>query len=198
VSEMLRLFVALTIPETVKSAIDGLRAELGQGLSSLRWVRPEGIHLTLRFLGDVPDTELDTVRLALASCAGAVAPFRLETAGVGVFPHARSPRVFWVGFRTLPAPLYHLQGLVERAVNGIGFDPERRPFRPHLTVGRFRRQLRRSDRDLLEGALRRHGDRGFGEVPVTRLSLYRSRLLPAGARYDELDGWPLAGPGNET
>jgi len=197
VSEMFRLFVALAVPETVKSALGDLRAELGQGLPSLRWVRPEGIHLTLRFLGDVPEGELEAVRLALAPCADGVAPFTLQTVGVGVFPHLRAPRVFWIGFRTIPDPLYHLQDRVEQAMNGIGFTPERRPFRPHLTVGRFRRQLRRTDRELLGGALQRNGDRVFGELNGTRFSLYRSTLLPAGARYDELDGWPLAA-GDET
>jgi 2'-5' RNA ligase len=196
---MLRLFVALSVPDQVKSAIGDLRAELGQGLPSLRWVRPEGIHLTLRFLGDVPEEELDTLRRALTPCAAGLAPFTLETVGVGVFPHLRAPRVFWVGFRTIPDALFRLQERVERAINDIGFTPERRAFRPHLTVGRFRRQLRRADRDLLEGALRQNEDRGFGEVEAARLSLYRSTLLPAGARYDELGSWPL-GPaaGKET
>lgn len=78
---------------------------------------------------------------------------------------------------------------------GLGFQRERRDFRPHLTIGRFRRSLRRTEGDLLAAVLERDGRRPFGVIPVTRLSLFRSTLLPSGAMYEEVGGWPLTGPG---
>lgn len=196
-NETLRLFVALAIPPEVKAGLARLRGELERGLSSLRWVRPEGIHLTLSFLGDVPEEQLDAIRRALAGCPGSAGPFRLATAGAGVFPHQRSPRVLWVGFQQPPDPLYHLQERVAEAMEGQGFPRERRDFRPHLTVGRFRRSLRRDERELLASCLAAHEERSFGGFPVSRLSLFSSTLLPSGARYDEVDGWPLVPAGND-
>jgi 2'-5' RNA ligase len=178
--------------------LDQLRAELEPGLPSLRWVRSEGIHLTLKFLGDIPVGQLDAVRGALSRCRdeAATEPIRLETAGLGVFPNQRAPRVMWVGFHHLPDPLYHVQRSVEQAMAGLGFPRERRSFRPHLTVGRFRRPLRRGERERLASYLSRNAERTFGGLDVVRLSLFRSTLLPGGARYDEVGGWPLTAEGN--
>lgn len=199
-SETCRLFVAVALPREVKAALAVHRAELEPGLPTLRWVRPEGIHLTLKFLGDVPTERLNDVRGALSRCvedqAGAL--IRLETAGVGVFPNPRAPRVLWVGFDQVSDRLYHLQRCVEEAAKGLGFPPERRPFRPHLTVGRFRRQLRRVEREWLASCLTRDAERTFGGLTVSRLSLFRSTLLPGGARYDEVGGWPLAVAGSRV
>jgi len=198
VSELCRLFVALALPREVKAALAALREELEPGLSSLRWVRPEGIHLTLKFLGDVPTVRLDDVCDALSRCRSAEAgePIRLEAAGVGVFPSPRAPRVLWVGFRDVPDPLYHVQRCVEEVMADLAFPRERRPFRPHLTVGRFRRPLRGDERERLAACLSRDAERTFGGLSISRLSLYRSTLLPGGARYDEVGGWPLTASGN--
>lgn len=192
-NELCRLFVALALPREVKAALAAFREELEPGLSSLRWVRPAGIHLTLKFLGDVPEARLDDVCDALSRCrsAGAGEPIRLEAAGVGVFPNPRAPRVLWVGFRDGPDSMYHVQRCVEEVMADLAFPRERRPFRPHLTVGRFRRPLRRDERERLASCLSRDAERSFGAFSVSRLSLFRSTLLPGGARYDEVGGWPL-------
>lgn len=192
-NETMRLFVALTIPAEVKQALAELREELGTRLPSLRWVRQEGVHLTLAFLGEVPVDRVGPVRQLLAGCPGGLVPPELESAGLGVFPHQRAPRVLWAGFREAPEAVLELQRRVAQAMSAEGFPMERRPFRPHLTVGRFRRPLRRSERELLSGLLQRDAQRSFGRFTARRLSLYRSTLLPAGARYEELDGWPLDG-----
>lgn len=192
-NETMRLFVALTIPDEVKRSLAELREELGARLPSLRWVRREGVHLTLSFLGEVPADRLNALRRALAGCPSGLAPQQLETSGLGVFPHQRAPRVLWAGFREPPEAVIELQRRVAEAMAGEGFPREQRPFSPHLTVGRFRRPLRRSERDLLAGLLQRDAGRSFGRFTAHRLSLFRSILLPAGARYEELDGWPLDG-----
>lgn len=192
-NETMRLFVALTIPAEVKQSLAALREEFGARLPSLRWVRQEGVHLTLAFLGEVPADRVEPVRQALAGCPGGLIPPALDAAGLGVFPHQRAPRVLWAGFREAPEAVLELQRRVARAMSAEGFPMEQRQFRPHLTVGRFRRPLRRSERDLLSALLRRDAQRSFGRFTARRLSLYRSTLLPAGARYEELDGWPLDG-----
>lgn len=188
-----RLFVALGLPPAVKEALAVLREDLAQGLPSLRWVRPEGIHLTLRFLGDVPVDRLDNIADALSRCPGDEAgePIRVEASGLGVFPSIRSPRVLWVGFRHVPDALYRLQQRVEKAMVALGVPEERRPFSPHLTVGRFRRPLRRGEVERLSGHLSHDARRSFGGFDVSRFSLFRSTLLPEGARYEEMGSWPL-------
>jgi len=178
-----------------------MSAKTGEGLGELR----QALAGCLRELASVEDggrsilintRHADALRRALAGCPVSTNPFRLEAAGVGVFPHQRSPRVLWVGFHQPPDPLYHLQQRVAEAIEGQGFPGELRPFRPHLTVGRFRRSLRRDERELLASSLAGHGGRSFGGFTVSRLSLFCSTLLPSGARYDEVDGWPLGPPGD--
>ncbi len=191
-----RLFVAITLPDEVKTALAGLRGELDRGLTSVRWVREESIHLTLKFLGDVEVTRLEDIRGELMTVVPGEMSIPLEAAGVGVFPHHRAPRVLWVGFREVPEALAMLQQQVESEMERLGFPPERRAFNPHLTLGRFRRQLRWGERDLLGRTIDRDSGRGFGEFTAIRFSLYRSILGPGGARYEVLDGWPAAATEN--
>jgi len=183
-----RLFVAVPVPgETLRAMADWI-AEWGARRRGWRPVRPEGIHLTIRFLGDTDPDLVPRLAAELETAASAASPVRAVAAGWGVFPGPGRPRVLWAGLRGELEPLAGLARAVEDAVVGLGFPPERRPFRPHLTLARARRDRR----PLLPGRPDPHAPE-FGPVPVEELVLYRSHLLPDGARYEVLSRAPLGG-----
>jgi len=174
-----RLFVAINLPRDLRDAILAAAAPLRARPLPVRWVDPDGLHLTLKFLGEVADERLPEIVTALErACVGA-RPFPLEVGGFGAFPNPSRPRVVWVGCETAP-PLELLQHGVERAFADIGFPVEGRPFRPHLTLGRAKADARgevRGLEDRLEAL-------AFADTfTVTSVDLMESTLTPRGARY---------------
>ena len=175
----MRLFVAVNLPPELRDAVHTAAAPLRAAGLPVRWVDPDGIHLTLKFLGEVADARRDDVVGALErACAGARA-FPLAVGGFGAFPSAERARVVWVGCEPAP-PLELLQHGVEHAFAELGFPVEGRPFRPHCTLGRARSDAR--------GGVRGLGDRlaalAFADTfTVTAVDLMESTLTPHGARY---------------
>lgn len=186
-----RLFVACEIPDDVKEAIgetiEGLRKKSGP---AVRWIKPEGVHVTLKFLGEVPVKKLPAIKLAIQEAVVGHSPFELEFSNIGTFGGREGLRIMWVG---IAGDVLRLEALV-RAVNAaltvVGFEPERRPFRPHLTLGRVRDEIGTRQRAEIEVAV------GKTEVPgvswrTSQVSLMRSRLGPGGASYEVLATFPL-------
>lgn len=178
----MRLFIALELPADVRAELAAAQARLSG--HPLRWVAPAGIHLTLQFLGEVDDGLAPSVLAALAALE--VAPFSLSLAGLGAFPTARQPRVVWVGLGGDTGALAALQAAVGAATAPLGFTPEARPFRAHLTLGRARP-------DAAPAALRALGEALARVAPPPPLSwtagapaLFQSTLTPQGARYTRL------------
>lgn len=195
--ESIRAFIAIELPTWLKerlgSEIASLRAILGSAL--LRWVRPEAIHLTLRFLGDTSPKTLDEVGAALRRLCGQHPPFGLEIAGLGRFPKGARPRVLWIGVEEPSGALDALQVQLESLVIEFGFHPEDRPFHPHLTLARVRRQAsKQALRDLAEQMDQAQVGR-LGRLEVAQLALMRSVLAPSGASYSRLQQFDLAGAG---
>lgn len=187
----LRLFVAVDLPHDVREALDRLQSDLRRrDLSSLRWVRPEGIHLTLKFLGDTPAQRVPVIEEAVA---GAVrgAPFRLALGQPGTFGSGRGPRVLWVDLAADVGRLRELQAAVERALAEAGFPPEERGFSPHLTLARVRQPPAPGTADRVSRALEAVSP-PRAEFEVEEVVLMRSRLQPSGAVYERLAGFPLA------
>jgi 2'-5' RNA ligase len=184
----MRQFLALSIGEDARRAIAALQAELEPRCAGWRWIPAANVHLTLRFLGDVDPEDDPGHRAAWREAARSSPPVRFDLGGIGVFPSVRRARVLWVGVRdATPAPgLAGLAGALEAAARVEGFDPEERGFRPHLTVARARRGRRVSVPPDDAGVEPVH-------VEVPELVLYRSDLDPSGARYTELERFPLAG-----
>lgn len=181
---MIRAFVAIPLPEAIRSAL-----VLQQFLLPLpRKIEPENLHLTLLFLGEVPEPVLEAAHEGFAGIV--MPPFRLEIAGLGLFGGDR-PRAAWAGV-TASAPLERLQAKVERAARVAGIAPERRRFRPHVTLGRFSPPPP-EERIRLERAVAGGAASQAGAFDVTRFVLYRSFLGPKGARYEELAEYPLNG-----
>lgn len=180
----LRCFVAIGIPPEVRSAIDTEMEPLRQmGRDAIKWVPPENIHLTLKFLGDTSEDRINDIKAALIGAASGIGPIPVEATGSGVFPNQRRPSVFWVGL-TAPGELATLKGRIESALAHLGFQPEDRPFRAHLTVGRLRRNVHPPKR--LMAALKEIKDKSFGTFEITGLRLMMSELKPGGPRYTTL------------
>ena len=185
----MRVFLAVDLDEEVRGRIAKLALDLRKDVPRARWVRPEGLHLTLRFFGEVPPGGVESLGTKLAEACSGVPAFALELRGCGVFPERGSPRVLWVGLAEPPEALFELQSRAEASARALNFAPEKRPFEPHLTVARFRER----ERDL-GPILKVCADRSFGVSPVAEVILFESRLSSSGARYERLRALPLRPP----
>jgi 2'-5' RNA ligase len=184
---MVRAFICIDTPATAKDRIGELQAKLKGVEAQVSWVKPSNIHLTLKFLGPVADTQIDQVVAACRSAARDIGPFEVNIGGAGCFPSARSPRVLWVGITEIPEPLSRLYSEIEGHLAALGFERESRNFAPHLTIGRLNSQ--RNAAQLAE-QLALHG---FApETFVTgEIILMQSQLNPKGAIYTPLAVIPL-------
>lgn len=187
-AEMLRLFVATTLPASILESITAiqqrLRADIPHGV--VRWVDPHGIHLTLKFLGDVPATQQPELERALDEAVGNRQPFDLVISELGCFPSVRRPRVVWVGLAGALPELHALRDDVERIIAPLGYPTEDRPFSPHLTLGRVRREASASQASLLGAQVMRSQQTDPRTWRVSSVSLMQSELSPGGATYTEL------------
>lgn len=187
---MIRSFIAIDLPDAARGRLRSLADELKSSEAAVGWVRPEGIHLTLKFLGNVEPELIERIKPVLFEIASQSRPFSLQPFGCGAFPAIGQPRVVWVGLRGDSEPLLRLRNAVEAAMVSFGFRPEDRPFKPHLTLGRVRgRQRIKSLQQILLAR------RDFTAEPfdVAELVLYKSELRPDGARYTPLAEAPFAG-----
>jgi 2'-5' RNA ligase len=193
-----RLFAALELPPELQHQLAALQNDLKAAAPprSVRWVRPEGIHLTLKFYGDVAAERLPPLQAGLARAANAAEPavarFALAVEGVGVFPNAARPAVVWAGVKGALAPLQRLQAAVEAEALALGFKPEGRAYHPHLTLGRVNEGLPpEAVRRLMEAVGSARG-RPVGGFTPDHLSLMNSALGAGGSVYTRLSTAPLA------
>ncbi len=186
--EKVRTFVAINLSSEMKERLMDVQQRLRRSAppETVRWVRPQGIHLTLKFLGEVPASQIPQITAALREACRVHTPFTFTVGGVGCFPNPRSPRVVWVGVEEESGALVALQKSVEKAMTQLGFPRESRPFHPHLTLGRTRKGLRNTDRRRLGDAIATAGVGLLGEVSVDAVYLMRSDLRPSGAVYTAL------------
>jgi 2'-5' RNA ligase len=184
---VIRAFIALDLPPDVQDCLETVSEKLKSQMGSVpvRWVVPQNIHLTLKFLGDVSLNNLDVLKELLNSEASPHKPMVISVGGVGAFPKLRSPRVIWVGVEA-PQELLNLQRGIDMHLTRLGYAPERRKFSPHLTLGRV-------SRNATPQGVRKIGDViasqkiGFlGVARIRAVHLYRSDLKPDGAVYTKL------------
>lgn len=195
VSEGARLFVAIRFPEEVRSGVWNATGPLREAGGSVRWTPVGQLHITLRFLGNVPIESIGVIDERLGEAAARCVPFTLSLGGVGGFPSLRRPRVLWVRAEGGPE-LSALHGAVEGALEACGFEPGDRRFKPHVTIGRIRGMRRGGRRQSAAGATaeltRAAAAIDFhAEVDVDLLHLMESRLSPAGARHTVTGEYPL-------
>jgi 2'-5' RNA ligase len=182
-----RLFVAIDVPEDVRRRIAAFAAELRERAPRARWVRLDGVHVTLKFIGETPPERAEVIRQALAPVR-TDAPVEMEFRGAGFFPSERRPRVFWVGIEATPS-LAALAAEIERRLEPLGIAREARNFHPHLTLARFENP---SESGELGRALAESGEREFGRAVTREFYLYESRLKPGGSRYTRLETYTFA------
>lgn len=188
----LRTFIAADIPPLIKKSIqvqvDNLRKFIGD--SSVRWVPVDHIHLTLKFLGDTLPSNLDLLKQTIRTQANSFSKIDITIGGLGSFPNSKRARVLLIGIQA-PAALEALQRDIDSACAEVGYQPETRPFSPHLTLGRIRRGISPSDQRKIHRALTEVKIDSLGTTRVDYIHLYKSELTPAGARYTKLFSAPL-------
>lgn len=181
----MRLFLAIDLPPAVRDALAALQGRLRPSCAGWRWVRAEALHLTVRFLGEVSPEARERERDRWRAAAAGGEPLGLRFAGLGTFPPRGRPRILWVGIvEERAGALTGLATRVEAAAVALGYEPERRSFRPHLTLARAARGTR-AEAPPAEAGL--EGVR----FDTAELVLFRSRLGPGGARYERLESFSL-------
>jgi 2'-5' RNA ligase len=196
-----RLFLAVPIPAPVRARIGDLIARLEPRGWPMRWIDPDNAHLTLQFLGDTPPEQATILQLALPSLVAGHEAFDLRTAGLGVFPKLKRPRVVWLGVYGPTHRLETLAGELGETLDEMLFPIDDRPFSPHITLGRVRDTNNTSLRSLTESlrvAIDEMAADGLADpkdglpLPIEEVQLIRSHLESAGARYELIARFPLA------
>ena len=194
--QTIRVFVALDLPVQAKKILEQTIQALDNLLpSGVRWVDPKGIHLTLKFLGDVDAERVNGLLVAMEAAANGFEypSLSLGLSGLGVFPNTRDARILWAGVSGNLAALERLQALVDGALFEIGYAWERRPFRPHLTLGRVRDRVARPERMKIGKVMEDSVLAGCHNWEAREIHLIRSTLTTRGAIYDSIGLKPLAG-----
>lgn len=185
---MIRAFVAVELPGALREEVGRFTGELRSAGADVKWVDPANLHLTLKFLGGVPEEKVPSLTEALQRACAGVSPFTLTLEGIGAFPRTTSPRVIWVGVHEGKEPLAALAGGVEGECSRLGFPAEERPFSAHLTIGRTRspQGIARLIKKLQVAEFR-----GGAPTRVERLVLFQSALSAHGPTYTPLAEVPL-------
>lgn len=180
----MRLFVAIEIASDIRKRMVDFMNQAQPRLTNARWVRPEGLHITLKFLGNVADQRRSAIDQALRGVKGT--PFGVSLQKIGLFPNPRSPRVLWAGVEA-GAELVRLATSVDEALTPVGFEREKRTFTPHVTLARFKEE---SGTQSVSSAVP-ESNPSFGTMIATEFHLYESRLSPKGSSYSKLASFAL-------
>lgn len=184
-----RGFIALELSPALREQLAAAIARLNHTTPprSVNWDRPEKIHLTLKFLGNIPADDVARISEALTAAARAVAPFSFTVTGLGCFPNLKQPRVVWAGVAAGDAPhVIELQKSVEAELARLGYPREDRPFSPHVTMGRVRRAVRPAEAAKVGQAVRAEAAAQFGNQAVHQIVLVKSDLQRGGSIYTRL------------
>jgi len=186
-SENFRLFVALRIPDEVKTGIARAQAELRCKTSagSVRWTSPDQFHLTLKFLGGVAAARVEDLTAALRAACQGFGPLQLRAETIGFFPNARAPRVLWAGITDPDQSLSRLQKAIEAATAPFNAEPAEGRFLGHITLARIK-GARRSEREALKGLVEPVAEQVFGQWTAPEVELIRSQLSSTGAKHSTL------------
>ncbi|MDY6917990.1 MAG: RNA 2',3'-cyclic phosphodiesterase [Chloroflexota bacterium] len=185
--ERIRAFIAIEMPETVRAALSALETSLQpEQHTYVKWVAPSSIHLTLKFLGNIPQRQVPEIVEAVTHASTGIPPFQLHLGELGAFPNLGRPRVIWVGLTGEVDAVMRLQRSIDQALVPLGFDMEARPFTAHLTLGRLRERATHEERRRIGGLVTATQFEAATPMSVREVSLMRSRLTPAGAIYSRL------------
>jgi len=180
----MRVFIAADLPNELREQLAKVQRELDPLTRAARWVAPASIHITLKFIGEVPEKRIETIDTVLTGLTWK--SFTVTVRGVGFFPGNRSPRVFWAGMES--PTMQNLAEKLDARLESYGFEKEKRAFRPHITLARARTS--RMDSSLVTAASR-YAEQAFGSFSVDRIYLFESILKPSGAVHQRLKEYVL-------
>ena len=190
----IRAFIAVPIGDRARAALaaaaERIRRQFPDGI---QWANPAGIHLTLKFLGNIPPSAVAPLLESLTPAAAAQPPFTLKLAALGTFPRRRNPRVLWAGVGGDTDALSNLQKSIETALTALSYPPEPRPFQPHLTLGRLRRGLSNTQLSRIAATISNLAPPPPEIWQASSVELIQSELHPSGARYTVLGAAALGG-----
>ena len=184
----IRSFIAIELPLLIKSSIEEIQHKLKSSTADVRWVRPEGIHLTLKFLGNIEEERISEISDLVTQCASDISSFPLTVRTLGAFPNEKNPKVIWVSADDDSCSLSKLHQALENRLSHIGFKVEKRAFSPHLTLGRLKSP--KGKRELIT-TLADHKQSECGTFEAQEVCLFKSELKPSGALYTKLKIFPL-------
>jgi RNA 2',3'-cyclic 3'-phosphodiesterase len=189
--QTVRAFVAIELPDEIRALLESrqqeLRAAMGRHAAAVRWTRPESVHVTLQFLGDVPRHLVGTISAAMENACADARPAHLLLDGLGAFPNARKPRVLWASLGGDIDTLSALETAIGDRLTALGYKPDK-PFQPHITLGRVRQNVRPDELWVISKALTAQLDQPAEDVPFTidSVSLMESHLQQGGSVYTRL------------
>jgi len=180
---MIRAFIAFELPENIRSFIGSIQKNLKYDGFDARWVRPENIHITLKFLGNINEADTEKISAAILKTASGYTPISLTAKTIGVFPGIKRPRVLWLGIKGQIEILARLQKNLDDRLEKAGFLNENRPFKSHLTMARTKGKIKESK---LVNAIKKYGDLESSSFYADNIILFKSDLKPTGAVYTKL------------
>lgn len=186
--ETIRTFIAIELTDALQRALADAQTKFqrDRAARAVRWVAPENIHITLKFLGDVDAAQMPALQRAIADACAGFAPFALTIGGAGAFPNTRRPNVVWIGARGQIEIAARLAQQIDDACVALGFAREARLFTPHLTLGRVQRDASPNERQQIGALIERTQIGDLGNLRVERVSIMKSELKPGGSVYSRL------------
>ncbi|MFC1569221.1 RNA 2',3'-cyclic phosphodiesterase [bacterium] len=180
--DTIRSFIAVHLSDRVREQIAEFQSGLKRSAADVKWVRPESMHITLKFLGDIAPDQIKSITNIMHELSRPVNSFMLTIRGVGCFPNESRPRVLWLGIQTDNDVLINIGNGLNAALQDIDFEPEKRSFKPHLTLGRVK-----SQKNIYDVVQQMHAE-GFDSEPfcVDTIHLMQSKLKPSGAEHNIL------------
>lgn len=179
----MRTFIAIELPDEIRGTLAKLQDKLKQSQADVKWVEPHNIHLTLKFLGEINQEQLDNITRVLGQVCLSKKCFRMRLSAVGAFPKMDFPRVIWVGVEKGASETSEIAAQLEEGISILGIPKEKRPFSSHITIGRVRSYL---NKDKLVNGLKKMEPLEGKEFAVTKLTLFKSTLTPIGPAYEAL------------
>ena len=176
----IRSFIAIELPNEIKNKISELLHKIKQTRADVKWVNPQSIHLTLKFLGNIETGKIEDILSGIKNSSEGIKPFSVEINSISAFPKPEYPRVVWIGINEKTGTLLTLSQKMEENLSYLGFEKEERSFKPHLTLGRVKSQKRK---EQLLSFIIQSKDLSLGMFSVTEISLMQSILKPSGAEY---------------
>lgn len=190
---MTRTFIALEMNETLQRYLNGVIQQIAPALSDLRWVSPQGIHLTLAFLGEIDQFQLIEAAVAVQVTAQQASPFTYRLTRLNIFGTEQQPRVLWMGIEETSGALKRLHSTLLQQLDQHGFAPDRRPFSPHLTLARGKAPLQPDGQAYIHELLTGKQEQFLSskEYPAAHMHIMKSELTPAGAKYTRLHTYTM-------